>query len=321
MTLPLLRWFALAAPLVPLALPAQVTFHHDDGKALVAAAPAIERVATGRQFLEGPVWLPSERQLVCSDIPAKQWLRFDPAAPREQALSVWQASAGANGNTLDRQGRLLSCQHEARDLVRHEVDGTRTVLVDRHDGKRLNSPNDLAVRYDDSIWFTDPTYGLGKRDREQPGNFVYRLEPSTGATTVVQRDFEQPNGLCFAPDHQRLYLADSGSKQRVGAFPVTAAGTLGEPSFWLQGGSDGMRCDAAGNLWTTARDGVRCYSAAGVQLLTIELPEQPANLAFGGSDGSTLFVTARTSLYAVPVQVTGAPWPPRRDPQPEAAGK
>lgn len=291
-------------------LPAQVTFHHDDGKALVAADVKIARLATGMKFTEGPVWLPKEQALLFSDIPARQWLRWT----KESGVQQWRRSAGSNGNTLDLDGAVLSCQHEDRNVVRHRPDGAIEVLVDQNDGKRLNSPNDVVVRGDGTIWFTDPTYGLGDRAPEQAGNFVYRFDPATRALQVVQRDFDQPNGLCFAPDQQRLYIADSGKQQRVGAFPVLADGGLGEPAFWLDGGADGMRCDRDGNLYTTARDGVRIYRPDGVHLGTIRLPEAPANCAFGGTDGRTLFVTARTSLYALRLQNPGAPVPPPRLP-------
>jgi len=298
---PRLRPFVFA--LLPAALSAQVTFHHERGRELLGPDAKVERIVAERQFTEGPVWLPGKQQLLFSDIPAKTWFTWSAA----DGGKPWQASAGANGNTLDLEGRVLSCQHEARNIVRHEPDGAQTVLVDRHDGKPLNSPNDLVVRSDGTLWFTDPTYGLGKREREQPGNFVYRFDPVSKATTVVQRDFDQPNGLCFAPDEARLWIADSGKLQRVGAFPVLADGGLGPVGMWLEGGSDGMRCDRHGNLFTTARDGVRIYGPDGVHLATIALPEQPTNCAFGGEQGTTLFVTARTSVFTIALRTTAAP--------------
>ncbi len=313
-----IRPCVLVLGLLPTVLPAQVAFHHERGRELLASDAKIERIVAERQFTEGPVWLPREQALLFSDIPAKTWLKWSAAA----GCKPWQASAAANGNTLDVEGRVLSCQHEARNIVRHEADGAQTVLVDRHDGKPLNSPNDAVVRSDGTLWFTDPTYGLGKREREQPGNFVYRFDPASKATTVVQRDFDQPNGLCFAPDHARLWIADSGKKQRVGAFPVLADGGLGPATMWLEGGSDGMRCDRHGNLFTTARDGVRVYGPDGVHLATVTLPEQPANCAFGGEDGTTLFVTARTSVYAIPTRTTAAAMPERPvAPATEKAGR
>ncbi|MBK8097135.1 MAG: SMP-30/gluconolactonase/LRE family protein [Planctomycetes bacterium] len=283
---------------------AQIQITDDRARDLITPDTRIEKLATDLKFTEGPIWLPDNR-LLFSDIPARQWLHWT----KKDGAKPWRQSEAANGNTLDRDGRVISCQHEARNVIRHEPDGTTTVLVDRHDGKRFNSPNDVAVRMDGTLWFTDPTYGLGKREREQDGAFVYRFDPASKTTTIVQRDFDQPNGVCFAPDHHRLYIADSGSKQRVGAFPVTAEGTLGEPTFWLDGGADGIRCDRLGNLYTTARDGVRIYDPKGTRLATIAFPEVPANCAFGGAGFDELFVTARTSLYRVQLRVPGAKMP------------
>lgn len=293
--------FWCGAPLL-----AQVQILEPAAAALFAVDAKVETLSTKLQFCEGPVWLPTEGALVFSDIPANQWLRWTAA----DGVVAWKASAGANGNQLDREGRLLSCQHGEGNLVRHEADGKLTVLAALHDGKPLNSPNDLAVRVDGSIWFTDPGYGLGKRPQQQAGNFVYRLDPATGTlAAVLRRDFDQPNGICFSPDHQRLYVADSGKGQRVGAFPVAADGTLGKVEFWLDGGSDGMRCDAEGNLYTTARDGVRVYSSKGQLLAKVALAKAPTNCAFGGASGTDLFVTARQHLYRIPMRVHGAPWP------------
>ena len=296
---------------------AQITFHADAGKALVAADAKAERIVEGRAFTEGTLWLPKTGQLLFTDIPKNQWLVWS----QKDGCKEWKPSEGANGNTLDLDGNVISCQHGSHNLVRHEADGKATVLVSEHDGKPLNSPNDCAVRNDGSIWFTDPAYGLGKRKAEQPGRFVYRFDPATKATTVVQQDFDQPNGLCFAPDHQRLYIADSGSKKRVGAFPVQADGTLGAAAFWMEGGADGIRCDAQGNLYTTANDGVRIYSATGEKLAVIALPEQPSNCAFGGEGFTTLFVSARTSVYSVQLKVAGAAIPPARAAAPAKAPK
>ncbi len=298
------------------ALPAQVSILDPAAKELFAEGAGVETLAADLQFCEGPVWLVEADALLFSDIPANRWLRWT----AKDGTRTWKASAGANGNTLDREGRLLSCQHGARNLVRHEADGALTVLAAAFDGKPLNSPNDVVVRADGTIWFTDPTYGLGKRAREQPGNFVYRLDPAGGALTVVQREFDQPNGLCFSPDHKRLYVADSGKGQRIGAFDVRADGTLGEAAFWIAGGSDGMRCDAEGNLYTTQRDGVIVYSPAGKRLARIGLGQIPTNCAFGGPDGTDLFVTARTHLYRIPMRVQGAAMPPPPAPAPAPVG-
>lgn len=292
----LLLLFALAA-----SLPAQITYHAEKGRQLVTPDAAIERLHTGMKFVEGPVWLPRENALVFSDIPNGKLMRWTEAG----GCVVWRDSEQSNGNTLDLQGRLLSAQHRGRNVVRWRDDGATEVLTADCGGKSYNSPNDLAVRKDGTIWFTDPTYGLRGRTKEADGNFVYRLDPDTGAVTVVHRGFAMPNGICFSPGHDRVYIADSGKGQRVGAFPIGADGTLGRPLFWLQGGADGIRCDARGNLYTTARDGVRIYSDKGDRLVTVRFPEKPANCAFGGADGRQLFVTARTSLYRLPLRVRG----------------
>jgi gluconolactonase len=308
-------FFVLAA--VGAALPAQATVHAEAGKALLPATVAVERVAGGYRFVEGPVWRADRQELVFSDIPANQWLVL---AQDSAGVKPWKPSEGANGNTLDLQGRVVSCQHGARNVVRHQADGSLEVLVDAFDGKPLNSPNDVAVRSDGTVWFTDPTYGLGQRERQQPGNFVYRFDPKDKRTTVVQRDFEMPNGICFAPDQQTLYVADSGKPNRIGAFPVQADGSLGAASYWFAGGADGIRCDRDGNLWTAARDGVRCYSAEGEHLLTLAVPEQPTNLAFGGPKLDMLYITARTSLYRVQLAVAGAAAGPAGAPTKPADG-
>jgi len=302
-----MRTLACGLFLLPNLLVAQIAIADAAGAELIAADATVETLCDKLQFCEGPVWIAADRARVFSDIPASKLMRWT----AKEGVVEWQASEQANGNTLDLQGRLLSCQHAARNVVRREADGEITVLVDRHDGKRFNSPNDVAVRADGSIWFTDPSYGLGKRAPEQPGNFVYRFDPATKTTTVVQRDFHQPNGLCFSPDHGRLYIADSGDKQRVGAFVVQPDGTLSDPVFWLKGGSDGMRCDERGNLYITARTGVRIYSQEGKLLVDIGLGESPTNCAFGGEDGKTLFVTARKALYRISMQVAGAAIAPK----------
>lgn len=283
------------------ALPAQVTFHQPDGKKLVAADVEIEKLGGDMQFVEGPVWLGDRKELVFSDIPRGKLLRWS----EKDGVVEWRDSKQSNGNTIDQRGRLISCQHAGRNVVRYEANGQVTVLASSYDGKLLNSPNDVAVGRDGTIWFTDPTYGLRGRKKEQAGNFVYRLNARTGDLAIVQRDFDMPNGICLSPAGDTLYIADSGSKQRVGAFVVQPDLTLGEPVFWLKGGADGIRCDKLGNIYTAARDGVRIYSPTGTHLATIALPEVPANIAFGGNVRRDLYVTARTSLYRVRMRVAG----------------
>lgn len=299
--------------------PARVVHHDEVAKEIVDEKARSVRLHTGMKFVEGPVWIAKDRALIFSDIPRAKLLRWT----EKEGVVDWRDSEQANGNTLDLEGRLLSAQHGARNVVRYasiDAEAETTVLASTCDGKRFHSPNDLCVRKDGTIWFTDPTYGLRRRKPEQDGNHVYRLDAKTGAVTIVQRDFAMPNGICFSPDHDRIYIADSGKKQRVGAFRVLDDGTLSKPIFWLQGGADGIRCDARGNLFTTARDGVRIYSAAGKHLATIQLPEQPANCAFGGADGTQLFVTARTSLYRIDLRVSGAPIPPAKPAGSKPAG-
>jgi len=309
------KQFAVPSPTLPLCAlwlvtcapesSAQVTYHDPAGANIVAEDVEIERLGSGMQFVEGPIWLTRDQRLVFSDIPRSKLLQWT----ENDGVSQFRDSAQANGNTLDREHRLISCQHAGRNVVRIESNGSVTVLAEAHDGKKLNSPNDVAVRNDGSIWFTDPTYGLRGREREQDGNYVYRLEPVDGTTRIVSDEFDMPNGICFSPGHDRVYIADSGRGQRVGAFEIRPGGDL-KNLFWLRGGADGVRCDAQGNLYTAARDGVRVYSPKGEHLCTIKLPEVPANCAFGGEDFTTLFVTARTSLYRVRLLVSGARVPP-----------
>jgi len=212
-------------------------------------------------------------------------------------------------NALDPDGRLISCQHKARNLVRTEKDGKITVLADKFDGKRFNSPNDVAVRADGTLWFTDPPWGLAGKG-ELPGHWVFKLDPKTGTVEAVVKDLAMPNGIVFSPDETRLYVADTGghTKHPDPAFHKLAAGVhcyeigkngrLGKKLFTIPEGSDGMKVDAKGNLYTT-HGKVKVYDPAGKLLEQIDVPEGPANLCFGGDDYKTLFITARTSLYSV----------------------
>ena len=218
-------------------MPAQVTLHHPSGMQLVDGDVKIEKLGGGMQFVEGPVWFADRKEVVFSDIPRGKLLRWS----EKGGVVEWLDTKQSNGNTIDSSGRLISCQHAGRDVVRYDDRGRVTVIASRYDGKLLNSPNDVAVRYDGSIWFTDPTYGLRGRKKEQAGNFVYRIDPRTGDITIVQRDFDMPNGICFSPSGDTLYIADSGSKQRIGAFDVLADKTLGEPKVWFKGGNFGLQ--------------------------------------------------------------------------------
>jgi gluconolactonase len=197
-----------------------------------------------------------------------------------------------------------------------EKDGTVKTLVDSFEGKKLNSPNDVVVRSDGTVWFTDPEYGLKnkpgtkeKEDKQQPGNFVYRHDPKTGKTTAVARDFVQPNGLAFSPDENKLYVADSGTPRHIRVFDVAENGTVSGGRVFCaidKGGPDGIRVDKEGRVWSSAGDGVHIFAPDGGRIGKILVMEAPANLCFGGDDGRTLFMTARKSLYSVKVDVTGA---------------
>jgi gluconolactonase len=266
----------------------------------------VQKLAGGFQFVEGPVWLDDNGgYLVFSDIPANELKRWDPSGG---ATTFRKPSHSANGNTVDRQGRLITAEHDGR-LSRMEKDGTVITLVSTYDGKRLNSPNDAVVKSDGSIWFTDPDYGLGSRKKEVPGNYVYRLDPRTRKLTAVVTDFERPNGLCFSPGERVLYVADSGKPQHIRAFTVNADGTVDAGRVFAKidkGFPDGIRCDQGGRVWSSSGDGVQIFSPRGDLIGRILLPESAANLGFGGPKGTTLYMTARTSLYAVETLVRSA---------------
>lgn len=284
----------------------------DEGS-LVEPGEKIRKLADGMKFTEGPAWIPAKKTLVFSDIPNSklmQWREGD-------GLSVFRQSEQSNGNILDLQGRIVTCQHAARNLVRTETDGKITVIADKFDGKRFNSPNDVAVRSDSTLWFTDPAWGL-KGPREIPGNWVFKLEPATGAVEAVVKDLAMPNGIIFSPDESRLYIADTGGfgeltvpefrklPAGIHCYEVSKDGKLGKKLFQIEQGSDGMRADVKGNLYTTTDGKVHIYSADGKKLEQIDVPEGPANVCFGGDDLRTLFITASTSLYSIRMKNPGA---------------
>ena len=275
---------------------------------LVAADAKLEKLVSGLRFTEGPVWLKQDGGfLVFSDIPANELKKWTASG----GLSTFRhPSQNANGNTLDRTGRLISCEHSSRRVSVLEKDGTLQTLVDRYDGKKFNSPNDAVVKSDGTVWFTDPPYGLPRGEtKEQEGNFVFRFDPKSKATTILVKDFDRPNGLCFSPDEKRLYVADSGQPRHIRVFEVQADGTATGGKVFCQidkGGPDGIRCDAGGRIFSSAADGVHIFAPDGKLIGKILVPESPANLCFGGNSGRTLFITARTSLYSIPLLVKGA---------------
>ena len=278
----------------------------DEFARCVDPAAEVRKLAGGMGFTEGPVWVPRDGgYLVFSDIPGdekKRWCEKD-------GLAVFRKpSRNANGNILDRQGRLLTCEHSGRRVSILDDDGTQRTLVDRYQGKRFNSPNDMAVAADGAIYFTDPDYGLRGEPGELDGNWVFRFDPETKDLRVVAKDFDKPNGLAFSPDGRRLYIADSGKPRHIRVFDVLDDGGIANSRVFCeidQGVPDGIRCDVDGRLWSSAQDGVRIYNPDGKLIGTIPVPEAPANLCFGGADGKTLFITARTSLYAIDVRVAG----------------
>jgi gluconolactonase len=278
---------------------------------LVSPDAKVEKLAGGMKFTEGPVWVRAEGgkgHLIFSDIGSDKLMRWS-----DGTLGIARdPSHHANGNTLDRAGRLITCEHSARRVTVSDRGGAGApvVLVDDFEGKRFNSPNDVVVRGDGSVWFTDPPYGLPKgQQRELEKNYVFRFDPKTKRLTIVADDFDMPNGLCFSPDERTLYVADSGRPHHIRAFDLTDDGKLtsGRVFCTLDAGApDGIRCDEHGNVWSSAGDGAHVFAPDGELLGKILCPETPANLCFGGDDGKTLFMTARTSLYAIKTNVRGA---------------
>ena len=278
----------------------------------------VERLATGCRWSEGPVWFGDGRYLLWSDIPNNRILRYD---EETGAVSAFRKPSNfANGNTRDRQGRLVTCEHGGRRVTRTEYDGAVTVLAGRFEGKRLNSPNDVVVARDGAVWFTDPPFGIlgnyeGERAEPELPQNVYRLDPVTGVLEAAATDLAGPNGLCFSPDESILYLVESRAQpnRRILAFDVSG-GRLSNQRVHIDAGPgtpDGFRCDTDGNLWCgwgmgdDALDGVMVYNPEGRLIGRIRLPERCANLCFGGRHRNRLFMAASQSLYAVYVDAQG----------------
>jgi gluconolactonase len=295
----------------------------DRFRRLVLANAELEKLWTGSRWAEGPAYFAAGRYLVWSDIPNDRMLRWDET---DGSVSVFRQPANyTNGHTVDREGRLVSCEHGGRCVSRTEHDGARTVLADRFEGRRLNSPNDVVVKSDGSVWFTDPTYGIDgdyeghAAPSEIGASHVYRVDPAGGAVTAVATDFVKPNGLAFSPDEKQLYIVDTGAThvkdgpRHIRRFSVAADGrTLagGEVFATCDAGLfDGFRFDVHGNLWTSAGDGVHCYAPDGALLGKIPIPEVVSNVCFGGPKRNRLFITATSSLYAVFLNTRGAPRP------------
>jgi gluconolactonase len=287
--------------------------------AMVLPNAPLELLADNFRWLEGPVWFADHQALLFSDIPNNRIMRWS-----EGGVTIFRSPANfSNGNTRDRQGRLITCSHQNRCITRTELDGSISVLAERYQGHRLNAPNDVVVKSDNSIWFTDPHYGIntdyegGKQTPELPPG-VYRLD-ADGSLSVVADDFEGPNGLCFSPDESLLYICESGRqfaaepRRCIRVFKVAPDGKSihegrefhkVEPGF-----ADGIRADEDGNIWSSAADGVHCIDPAGKLLGKILVPWTVSNLTFGGRNRSRLFICAGKNLYAIYTNARGVVFP------------
>jgi gluconolactonase len=276
----------------------------------------LKKLAGGFDWAEGPVWFGDAGCLLFSDIPNNRIMRWT-----EEGLTTFRMPSNySNGHTRDREGRLISCEHGTRRVTRTELDGHITVIADSFGGKRFNSPNDVVVKSDGSIWFTDPHYGImtnyeGFRADEELPCQVYRVDPD-GTIEAVLTDFACPNGLAFSPDETRLYVADTGrmhsdDPQHIRVFDMTSGRPRGGEVFHVisPGCADGIRCDTDGNVWSSAGDGVHCLAPDGHLMGKILVPEIVSNICFGGRAKHRLFITATTGLYSVVLNRIGAQTP------------
>jgi gluconolactonase len=298
--------------------PKDYEVHDRRFRTLIQPNAFLEKLDGGSMWAEGAVYFPAGDFLVWSDIPRSRMMRWTPGA----GVSVFRANSNfSNGNTRDREGRMVSCEHGTRRVTRTEHDGSITVIASHYDGRSLNSPNDVIVHSDGSIWFSDPDYGIlsdyeGYRaDSEIGACNVYRVAPDTGKVELAAGGFVKPNGLAFSPDEHKLYIADSGASHvedgphHIRMFDVGTNGRLGNDRVFVDirpGIPDGLRLDEFGNIWTSAEDGVHCYSPEAELLGKILISEPVANLTFGGLHRNRLFIAASTSLYSLYVGVRGA---------------
>ena len=285
----------------------------------LAGPERVQRVWTGGRWCEGPAWFAAHRTLVWSDIPNNRMLRLDEL---NATVGVFrEASNHSNGNCVDREGRLISCEHLTRRVTRTEHDGRITVLADRWNGKRLNSPNDVVAHSDGGVWFTDPSYGILSDYEGEPAEseigacYVYRIDPASGVVDKVADDFVKPNGLAFSPDESTLYIADTGASHDPAGPRHIRQFKVGGDGRRLQAGKlfatctdglfDGFRLDRMGRLWCSAGDGVHALSADGRLIGKIRIPETVANVCFGGPKRNRLFICATTSLYSIVLKANG----------------
>jgi gluconolactonase len=285
--------------------------------ALINGSARLEQLYAGCRWAEGPAWFGGMRSVIWSDIPNNRMLRYDEAGG---GVSVFRSpSNNSNGNTTDREGRLVSCEHQARRVTRTEHDGRITVIADHFEGKRFNSPNDVVVKSDGSVWFTDPAYGIDsdyegdKADSEIGRCNVYRVDPASGAVTAVITDMVRPNGLAFSVDENRLYVADTGhthganpKHMRVYDIKGDKVGAGHDFADCTVGLFDGFRLDVDGRIWTSAGDGVHCYDPDGTLIGKVLVPEGVANCVFGGVKRNRLFICATSSLYSIYLLTNGA---------------
>lgn len=289
------------------------------GTYVLGNAP-VKQIVTGFDWVEGPVWFGDANCLLFTDIPNNRIMRWSPA----EGISTYREPSNfANGQTRDRQGRLVTCEHGTRRVTRTEWDGSITVIADAYEGKRLNSPNDVVVKSDGSIWFSDPHYGImtdyeGFKSEQEIPCYVYKVDPTTGAIDAVVTDFQCPNGLAFSPDESRLYVADTGTMfaedavQHIRSFNVSDDGALsgGDVFHKIEPGcADGFRVDTDGNIWSSAADGIHCISAEGNLVGKIIVPELVSNVCFGGRSKHQLYITASTSIYRITLNRRGLQWP------------
>lgn len=277
----------------------------------------VDKLWTGARWMEGPAWFPAGRYLVFSDIPNNRMMRYDDT---DGSISEFRnPSQNSNGHTRDHFGRLVSCHHLGRCVTRTEFDGSVTVLADKFEGKKLNSPNDVVVSSDGAVWFTDPTYGIdmdyeGRRAESEIGaSHVYRIDPDSGSVTAVATDFVKPNGLAFSPDESILYIADTGlshfkdGPKHIRKFKVDGGKLSGGEVFaeCVSGFFDGFRVDLRGNIWSSSAEGVHCLNSDGVLVGKIHIPEVVANVCFGGEKMNRLYICGTTTLYATYLNVSG----------------
>jgi len=297
--------------------------YDDRFRSLAMGNVHVETLATGCRWAEGPAYFPAGKYLIWSDIPNDRLMRYDET---DGSVSVFATPCNnQNGHTVDMEGRLVACEHLGRAVSRIEHDGSRKVLADRFEGKKLNAPNDVVVKSDGSIWFTDPTYGIDgeyegdKAESEIGACNVYRIDPVTGAVAAVVTDMVRPNGLAFSPDESILYVADTGLSHfadcspDIRAYPVAADGkSVGAGRAFATsdiGMFDGFRVDIHGNIWSSCGDGVNCYAPDGTLIGKIKIPEVVANVEFGGRKRNRLYICGTTSLYAVYLNTQAAKRP------------